>query len=43
MEDGKWQRAANPWRFAIFHLPFTLQDAFFSILLDPGAHAPDHA
>jgi len=30
MENGRW---ANNEVFAIFHLRFTIQDAFFSILL----------
>jgi hypothetical protein len=33
MVDGKWERTAEYWRFAIFHLPFAMQDAVFSILL----------
>ncbi|HXG57324.1 MAG TPA: hypothetical protein VNJ03_18230, partial [Vicinamibacterales bacterium] len=33
MVDGKWERTAKYWRFTIFHLPFAMQDAFFSILL----------
>jgi hypothetical protein len=34
MVDGKWKKAVEYWRFTIFHLPFAIQDAFFSILLD---------
>jgi hypothetical protein len=35
--NGKWKMVngkgtAKHWRFSIFHLPFTMQDAFFSIL-----------
>jgi hypothetical protein len=31
MVNGK--DPAQDWHFAIFHLPFAMQDAFFSILL----------
>jgi hypothetical protein len=34
MVDGKWKKAVEYWRFTIFQLPFAIQDAFFSILLD---------
>ena len=37
MEDGNWKRSRGLRRFAIFHLPFSMQDAFFSILLEPPA------
>jgi hypothetical protein len=30
MEDGKWQRSAEYWRCAIFHLPFAIQKMLFS-------------
>jgi hypothetical protein len=33
MENGKWKTAGTSWRFAIYHLPSSMQDAFFSILL----------
>jgi hypothetical protein len=34
MVDGKWKRTTEYWGFAIFHLPFAIQEMrFFSILL----------
>jgi hypothetical protein len=35
MLNGKWQMVKQ-WGFAIFHLRFAIQDAFFSIVLDGG-------
>ena len=35
MDHGRWERPDEIGRFAIFHLPFAMQDALFSILLDP--------
>jgi hypothetical protein len=29
MVDGKWKRAAEHWRFTIFHLPFAIQECVF--------------
>jgi hypothetical protein len=37
MVDGKWKRAADYWRFTIFHLPFAIQEMRFSaVLLEPA-------
>jgi hypothetical protein len=33
MENGTWKNAGASGVFSMFHLPFALQDAFFSILL----------
>ena len=42
MEDGKCKRAGEFEHFAIFHLPFAMQDAFFNILLGaPGGGVGD--
>jgi hypothetical protein len=41
MEDGEWKRAGELERFTIFHLPFSMQDAFFSILLRPALQFPN--
>jgi hypothetical protein len=37
MEKGR-----KYWRFAIFHLPFAIQDAFFSILPRADPHSQSH-
>jgi hypothetical protein len=43
MVDGKWKRAADYWRFTIFHVPFAIQEMRFSaVLLEPALeNVPD--
>jgi hypothetical protein len=38
MANGKWKSGGESEQFAIFHLPFSMQDPFFSILLGGREH-----
>ena len=40
MGNGKWKMAKTYGGFAISHLPFAIQDAFFSILRIPPVRLP---